>query len=133
MLEAWIKEARALAKVAGREAIGDSRIGRMLSASPMGADGAWSAEPVRDVLDLFRSKEMIDGFELGKYNRRGVTTRMPRDGGALERREATSYRAWAKAVSYEHLRTAKALDQMAKQYELEAQRHDEDVERLDWK
>ncbi len=75
---------------------------------------------------------MIEGFEVGKYNRRGVTTRMPRDGGALERREAASYSAWAKTVSYEHPRTAKVLDRMAKHYELEAQRHDEDVERLDW-
>ena len=38
-LEAWIKEARALAKAAGREDVADSRIGNMLSASPMGADG----------------------------------------------------------------------------------------------
>ena len=35
----------------------------MLSASPMGTDGAWPAEPVRDVLDLFRSERMIEGFE----------------------------------------------------------------------
>lgn len=132
MLESWIKEARALAKAAGREAIADSRIGNVLSASPMGADGAWPAEPVRDVIDLFRSKAMIEGFEVGKFNRRGVTTRMPRDGGALERQEAASYRTWAKALSYEHPHTAKALDHMAEHYEWEAKRHDEDAERLDW-
>ena len=132
VLEAWIKEARSLAKAAGREDIADSRIGNMLSASPMGADGAWPAEPVRDALDLFRSKPMIEGFQVGKSNRRGVTTRMPRDGGELEHREAASYRAWAKAVGYEHPHTAKALDGLADRYEWEAQRHDEDAERLDW-
>jgi hypothetical protein len=132
VLEAWIKEARALAKAAGREEVADSRIGNMLSASPMGTDGAWPAESVRDALDLFRSKAMISGFEIGKSNRRGVTTRMPRDGGALERQEAAKYRAWAKAVSYEHPHTAKALDHLAERYEWEAQRHDEDAERLDW-
>jgi transcriptional regulator with XRE-family HTH domain len=131
-LEAWIKEARILAKAAGREDFADSRIGHMLSASPMGADGAWPAEPVRDVLDLFRSKRMIEGFEIGKTNRRGVTTRAPRDGGALERDEASKYRAWAKAVTYEHPHTAKALDHLAERYEWEAKRHDEDAERLDW-
>jgi hypothetical protein len=47
-LKTWIKEARSLAKAAGREDIGDSRIGDMLSASPMGADGNWPAEPVRE-------------------------------------------------------------------------------------
>jgi transcriptional regulator with XRE-family HTH domain len=132
VLESWIKEARGLAKTAGREDIADSRIGNMLSASPMGTDGAWPAEPVRDMLDLFRSKPMIEGFEIGKSNRRGVTRRLPRDGGALERDEAAKYRAWAKAVIYEHPHTARALDHLAERYEWEAQRHDEDAERLDW-
>ncbi|MGE0760020.1 MAG: hypothetical protein AB7O38_23610, partial [Pirellulaceae bacterium] len=91
ILEDWIKEARMRAKAAGREVIADSRIGNMLSASPMGADGNWPAEPVREVIDLFRSKPMIEGFRIGKYNRRGVTVRMPRDGGALERQEAAKY------------------------------------------
>lgn len=132
MLETWIKEARGLAKAVGREDIADEWIGNMLSASPMGADGVWPAEPVRDVLDLFRSKAMIKRFQVGKSNRRGVTTRMPRDGGVLERHEAANYRAWAKAVSYEHPHTAKALDQLAERYEWFAQQHDEDTERLDW-
>ncbi len=131
-LEAWIKEARALAKAAGREDIADSRIGNMLSASPMGSDGNWPAEPVREAIDLFRSKPMIEGFQIGKSNRRGVTTRMPRDGGELERQEAAKYRTWAKAIAYDHPHTAKALDTLAESYDREARRHDEDAERLDW-
>jgi len=31
---------------------------------------------------------MVEGFWIGKSNRRGVTPRMPRDGGKLERNEA---------------------------------------------
>ena len=116
-LEAWIKEARALAKAAGREDIADSRIGNMLSASPIGSDGNWPAEPVRDVIDLFRSKPMIAGFQIGKSNRRGVTTRMPGDGGELERQEAAKYRTWAKAIAYDHPHTAKALDTLADEYD----------------
>ncbi len=121
-----------MAKAAGREDIADSRIGNMLSVSPIGADGAWPAEPVREVIDLFRSKVMINGFSVGKSNRRGVTTRMPRDGGELERREAAKYRTWAKAIAYDHPHTAKALDALADSYEWEARRRDEDAERLDW-
>ncbi|AQW30754.1 helix-turn-helix transcriptional regulator [Ralstonia syzygii subsp. celebesensis] len=132
ILEAWIKEARSLAKEAGREDIADSRIGNMLSASPVGADGNWPAEAVRDVIDLFRSKPMIEGFWIGKSNRRGVTSRMPRDGGSLERQEAAKYRNWAQAIGYEHPHTAKALDTLADSYEEQARHHDEDAERLDW-
>lgn len=131
-LEAWIKEARALAKAVGREDIADSRIGNMLSASPMGADGNWPAEAVREAIDLFRSKPMIEGFRVGKRNRRGVTVRMPRDGGELERQEAAKYRAWAKAIAYDHPHTAKALDALAETYDAEARREDEDAERRDW-
>jgi transcriptional regulator with XRE-family HTH domain len=133
MLEAWIKEARALAKKVGREDIADSRIGNMLSASPVGIDGNWPAEAVRDVIDLFRSRSMIDGFQIGRSNRRGVTVRMPGDGGTLERQEMEKYRNWALAIAYEHPHTAKALDALADRYEYEAQRQDEEAERLDWK
>ncbi len=107
VLETWIKQARALAKSVGREDIADSKIGEMLSASPIGADGNWPAEPVREVLDLFRSKPMLNSFQVGRRNRRGVTTRMPRDGGEQERALAAQYRAWAKAISFEHPHTAK--------------------------
>jgi hypothetical protein len=116
----------------GREDFADSRIGNMLSASPMGADGNWPAEPVRKMIDLFRSKPMIEGFEIGKDNHRGVTTRGPRDGGELERQEAAKFRAWAKAINHAYPHTAKALDRLADRYEWEAKRHDEDAERLDW-
>lgn len=102
VLETWIKEARALAKAVGREDIADSRIGQMLSASPIGADGAWPAEPVREVIDLFRSKPIIEGFQVGKRNRRGVTSRMPRAGGDLEREEAAKSRTWAKSIAYDY-------------------------------
>jgi transcriptional regulator with XRE-family HTH domain len=131
-LERWIKEARKLAEDVGRSGIADDRIGAMLSASPMGADGNWPAEAVRDAIDLFRSSAMSEGFQSGKANRRGVTMRMPRDGGLLERAEAANYRAWSKALAYDHPHTAKALNTMAESYEWQARRHDEDAERLDW-
>jgi transcriptional regulator with XRE-family HTH domain len=131
-LEAWIKDARTRAKVVGRQDIADDKIGAMLSAAPAGADGVWPAEPIREVLDLYRSKPMLDGFKIGKRNRRGVTRRLPRDGGALERGEAAQYRGWAKAIAVDYPYTSKALDQIAETYEWEAARHDEDAERLDW-
>lgn len=132
VLERWIKEARSLAKAVGREDVADSKIGQMLSASPDGTDGNWPAEPVREALDLFRSKPMLEGFRIGKANRRGITTRLPGDGGNLERYEANKYRSWAKAIEFEHPYTAKALSELADSYERQAKWEDEDAERLDW-
>lgn len=132
VLEMWIKEARSLAKMAGRERHADRQIGTMLSGSLVGSDGNWPAEAVRDVIELFRSKPMIEGFLIGKGNRRGVTRRSPRDGGSLERQEAAKYRNWAKSIAYEHPYTAKALNALADSYDEQARHHDEDAERLDW-
>lgn len=131
-LKDWIKEARSLAKAAGRGDIADSRIGTMLSASPTGIDGIWPAEAVREVIDEFDSKPMVDGFWIGRRNRRGITSRVPRDGGKLERDEAANYRKFAAALAYQYPRTAKALDGLAESYEEEAHHHDDDAERLDW-
>lgn len=132
ILEAWIKEARILARKAGLDDKADDHIGRMLSASALGLDGNWPAEPVRDVIDLFRSKPMVEGFRIEKSNRRGVTVREPREGGNLERQEAANYRKWAKAIGLEHPHTAKALGLLADSYEEDALRHDEDAKRMDW-
>lgn len=132
-MNAWIKEARALATAAGRQDAANGRIGAVLSASPMGADGNWPAEPVRDVLEQDHAvAPLVSGFLTGKHNRRGGTSRMPRDGGALERREAAQYRAWAKGVEDDHPRTAKLLVGLAETYDDRARRHDESASRLDW-
>ena len=131
-LERWIKKARVLAKAVGREQVADGRIGRMLSASPTGTDGNWPAEPVREALDLFRSKAMLDGFHIGTMNWRGVTTRMAGDGGELERVDAANYRRWAKAIAFEHPHTGKTLSMLAEHYEERARQQDDDVERMDW-
>jgi transcriptional regulator with XRE-family HTH domain len=131
-LEAWIREARALAREIGRGEVADSRIGTMLSASPNGMDGNWPAEPVRAVLDLYRNPAITNGFKVGKTNRRGVTTRLPRDGGQQERDEAARYRLWSGEIIVDYPYTARVLDELAEYYEDDARRQDEAAERLDW-
>jgi hypothetical protein len=131
-MKAWIKEARERAHDIGRDDAADNYIGKILSASPVGVDGAWPAEPVRDILDLYRNRTMLEGFRIGKSNRRGVTTRMPRDGGQKERDLAAQFRRWSGVVSAEHPYTATALDLLAESYERDAQREDEQAARIDW-
>ena len=131
-LNAWVDDARARAKEAGQEEAADSRIGQLLSASPLGADGNWPAEAVRDVFDRVRSEAMFESFWIGKRNRHSLTTRLPRAGGNLEREEAAKYRRWQKAIADEHRYTARALDHIAQSYELDACREDEAAERFDW-
>ncbi len=131
-LEAWIADARRLAGDVGRADIADLKIGQVLSAANVGLDGNWPAEEVREMLELFPSESLRQGFVTGKCNRRGVTTRGLRDGGDLEREEAARYQAWANAIRKDHRRTARALDDLAARYAADASHHDEQSERLDW-
>lgn len=132
LLEGWLRDARGRAEAMNRLAFADCRIGQVLAASPVGDDGVWPHEAVREVLDNLRSKEMIEGFTVGIYNGRGLTTRQARDGGEQERVLATQYRSWSDAISAEHPYTSRALDQLARSYEEQARHHDDDAASMDW-
>jgi hypothetical protein len=132
-LEAWVNEARKLAHAIGRGAIADQKIGEMLSASKIDADGIWPAIPVREVIDAIRSRDLETGVSIGKSNRRGVTTRAVGDGGDQERALAKQYRDWSQATALDWPRTSGILENLAKNYDHQAKAHDEDAERLDWR
>ncbi|HGM7681078.1 TPA: hypothetical protein ACKP9K_006031 [Pseudomonas aeruginosa] len=132
-LSKWIVEVLRLAKDRHREGIAMSQIGVILSASPVGADGIWPAEAVREVIEQFEDKTLLDGFLVGQIDRRGVTTRLLGDGGALERAEMAKFRKWAEALELEYPATAAALEKIARRYEAEASHHDDSAERQEWR
>ncbi|MBB4395075.1 helix-turn-helix transcriptional regulator [Bradyrhizobium sp. ERR14] len=132
-LEAWIVEARKLAHEKGRDSVADQKIGELLSASKVDADGIWPAVQVREVIEAVRSRDLETGVLIGKLNRRGVTSRAYGAGGEQERQLAKRYREWSKATAFDWHRTSGILENLAKDYEREAKAHDEDAERLDWR
>ncbi|CCD86689.1 conserved protein of unknown function [Bradyrhizobium sp. ORS 285] len=132
-LEAWIKEARKLAHAKGRGPVADEKIGELLSASKVDADGIWPVVPIREVIEAIRSRDLETGMMIGKSNRRGVTTRAMGEGGDQERRLAKQYRDWSEATAFDWPRTSGILENLAKSYDREAKAHDEDAERLDWR
>jgi hypothetical protein len=131
-LEAWVKEARRLSAEVGRAEVGDSRIGRILSAAPRIPGEAWPPEPVRDIIEMCRSRDLEEGFQIGLYNRRGVTVRLPTDGGQQERELAALYRADALACAFTWQRTQAVLERIAEGYERDAAREDQFAEQRDW-
>jgi len=132
VLEDWVKRARKLLAEAGRGEIGDSKIGEILSAAKRAPDQPWPPVPVREIIELTRSHTLENGLEVGVYNRRGGTVRMPRDGGGQERALAERYRRDAEALRFDWLRTAACLDRIATTYEVDANREDLSVEQRDW-
>lgn len=132
-LEALVKDARKLAHAKGRGIVGDQKIGELLSASKTDADGIWPAVPVREVIEAIRSRDLETGVMIGKFNRRGVTTRAVGSGGDQERQLAKQYREWSEATAFDWPRTSGILENLAKDYDRQAKAHDEDAERLDWR
>jgi transcriptional regulator with XRE-family HTH domain len=131
-LELWIKQARKLLSEAGRTTIGDQKIGEILSAAKRKAGDPWPPEPVCAAIELVRSKELERGLELGVYNRRGVTVRMPHDGGDQERALAHQYRRDAGELRFDWPRTAACLERIAEMYEADANREDIGADQRDW-
>jgi hypothetical protein len=132
VLEDWVKRARKLLAAAGRGEIGDNQIGEILSAAEREPDQPWPPVPVREIIELTRSRTLERGLEFGVYNRRGVTVRMPHDGGGQERALAERYRRDAEALRFDWPRTAACLDRIATTYEVDANGEDLSAEQGDW-
>ena len=128
----WVRGARAGCMATGRQEVGDQKIGDILAASKAAEDGVWPLAPVRDVIEDAKSVELETGVLLGVINRRGVTVRMPDEGGGLERALAARFRKDAKATALDWPRTAALLERIAQHFEDDARREDEAAERRQW-
>lgn len=128
-LTTWVRAARLAFSESARTSIGDEVIGEVLATSPIGTDGAWPAEPVREIIESVGSARLDTGLAIGRYNQRGVHSRDVFDGGAQERALEDTYRAWAAQISSKWPRTARILRGLAEDYAREAEHHDADSER----
>ena len=132
-LKDWLKQVRTLTRGSGRADIGDKMIGRLLSHCPLGSDGIWPCEPVREVLEDLGSQDIATGMWIGIRNARGATWRGA--GGDQERGLAEQYRSWSREVAFEYPFTAGMLEQIGASYDQEAQwwdNRDDLRERLDY-
>ncbi|PMR77777.1 HigA family addiction module antitoxin [Billgrantia endophytica] len=127
-LEKWISTVRQSCMELSRADIADVCIGKVLSSASIGEDGVWPCKVVRDVMENIQSDPMMRGAHSGVYNSRGVTTRMPGEGGSQERNLAAKYRKWGEAILPTHPFVAtKLLLELADTYEREAMHHDNDA------
>ncbi len=129
-LDAWLKQARDLAKEADRWEIADVYIGQVFAHARTDEDNSWPTLPVRNAIERTGSPELEDGFKTGTYNKRGATVRDLTEGGRQERALATKYREYASKVQDGWPRTAAVLRNLADGYESEARMHDEEAQRF---
>jgi excisionase family DNA binding protein len=129
LLREWVRTARLSFEESGHTSVGDEQIGEMLSASPTGTDGVWPAEAVREIIESTGSVRLETGLEIGLFNRRGVTSRSPYEGGTQERALQERYLGMSRALAPKWRRTSRVLKAIADSYGRDARREDEDAER----
>ena len=93
-------------------------------------DGTWPPEVVRDLFENLQSEEIEEGFYVEVLNCRGVTSRGLEDGGAQELELVERYQSDAQRVADLWPRTAAILRKLAKSYQIEALRNEEEAERF---
>ncbi|WP_146084428.1 helix-turn-helix domain-containing protein [Rathayibacter sp. AY1C1] len=128
-LQDWVRAARIDLEESGHASIGDEQIGEMLSASPLGSDGIWPAEGVREIIEAVGSVRLESGLQVGLFNRRGITVRAPFEGGAQERALQERYLEMSKTLSPVYFRTSRLLREIAASYGQDALREDSEAER----
>lgn len=124
-LKAWVTEARSLCREYGRAAIGDQRIGQILASAPVGDDGIWPCQPVREVLEDIASPEIAIGMSVAVYNSRGM--HYLGEDGAEDRALALRYRTWSRQLAFEYPYVANLVEQIAACYDRDADRQASDA------
>jgi addiction module HigA family antidote len=119
----WIATVRRSCAELGRTDVADLCIGKVLSCAPVGEDGVWPCEPVRDAMEEIQSEYIMQGAHTGVYNSRGV--HLQGEGGDQERELADKYRKWGQALKISHpFVSSNLLTKLVKTYELEASHQD---------
>jgi hypothetical protein len=131
-LESWVAEVRKSCAAEGRVDVGDLKIGELLAQSPVGSDNVWPAEAVREIIENSMSRHLEEGMQTGRYNLRGVTSRMYGEGGDQERDLAMQYRSWSRALKSNWPQTSNLVESIARTYDRDGRWHDDQAASIDW-
>lgn len=121
----FVDEARELCRKQDRLIMGDQTLGQILAHAPVGEDGIWPGQPVRDLLNRPEMDQVRRGFVTGAINKRGMTIRSPYDGGDQERSLAQDHRHNSTALQSSHPYLADTLDALAGYYEADGKHEDD--------
>ena len=128
-LREWIDAARALAEECDRLEVADSCIGQLLA--KYSEDSPYRPErTIFQVIEDINTEELKEGYSVGMYNKRGVTTRGTFDGGGIERDRAEYFGELASSLMCDYPNVAGIFQQLQVVYGELANSHDEMAERV---
>lgn len=121
----WINRVRELAKEKDRAVVTDQTVGAWLSDWPLKKKpDSWPAPVIAELLDQDDCEQVRLGFYIGVRSARGVTSRMPYDGGDQERTVTEAFRGFAAQWQDSKPYLAELIEEIAKSFEHEAGRSD---------
>jgi len=126
----WVADAIEKLRDADRLVIGEQIIGQMLGSITDSRDKMRPAKIVRYLLEEVRRPDIETGVELSLINSRGVTCRIPGEGGVQEEALAADLRDQSKDVQDQWPITARILNRIAGHYDHEASSEDQSAERF---
>ncbi len=127
-LRVWVSKAREATYASGRGKICDYLVGKIFASAPDGTDGVWPDVAVRNLIEELENEEIESSMEVTIYNRRGVVTRSPDEGGEQERRLVEKYGGYADQLGDRWPRVAAVLRRIADRYVSEARQRDLEAE-----
>jgi len=125
-LAKWVDGVRTKAQQVGRLDIADQKIGEVLGRSKEDpSDNMWPIKAIRNVIEKTKSRNLENGFVIGRYNSRGCVQKAMFEGGKQERDLAQKYSEYANNARSQWPRMARVLEKMATEWEERACYEDE--------
>ncbi|AMR30748.1 hypothetical protein A0256_04580 [Mucilaginibacter sp. PAMC 26640] len=135
-LNSWVNTVREKAEKSHLLGIADDQIGKILAEYPEpniqmkeGIAISWPPEPICHVIETISTEEILSGFSVACYNKRGFSTRGPFDGGIREWNLTEYFTKLAAEKAAKYPKVAAVFGSRARGYATEAKQEDERAER----
>lgn len=123
----WIEKVRVLAKGRDRVSVTDIHLGHLLAHAPVDpTTQRWPHRSIQAIVQRLANEDVESGIMTERYNMRGVISRNPESGGALERSLAEEYRQNARVLLPNSTRMRVVLEKMAESWERDARSEDKE-------
>ena len=109
----WIAEFKELLKQQSQTRLFSHFLGRIFAYSPIGEDGYYPHEAVRDAIQEYGDQSLENEYVISVFNQRGVFSPT---GGVAERELAKKYKKNADAVRVRHSKVASIYDRLSERY-----------------
>lgn len=109
----WITEFKELLEQQNQLGLFTYFLGRIFAYSPIGEDGYYPHEAIRDAIQQYGDENLENGYVISLFNRRGVFSPT---GGVAERELANKYKKNADALRVKYCKVASIYDKLYESY-----------------